>query len=579
VFIFVKIISTTNPVDEINQLRMTGTTSGGGEELFKLKTLCLAHSQVKLPRPDEHAALLFNGLGARRWQISIYCDSLSFRKAILSIYPRLKTVNGYNLWFINKEKKFQVIPEKVNNPRRIKNFLSTFKAECLLIIPVSDIQLMEENLEKLEKRNEELSANSKYSIVKERVAQPELCLICSSTGGGCDGALETVDSVMDESTKIADKIFNFLGIQSPASSEHLYRGKKICRRCLIAATELSDMDTSSDDSDSRYSSRSMSGDDSSSGGVSKDNCQTQPLDFSTSSSSSYKISCESGTGLSVQPPPSTYVYPFSVDHHHHQIKKEPGTTLSLALCNPIYTRKPGNIYQPHSSPTYHDRSHSNNSGAKPSGGVAHQHRFKYQNHSSKSNRASLPYSRGVMDHVYAPEPDLTNPSRLLYSGNFSSHVSSGPGFGLMTTTTDQEEADKQWEQEASERRAALSAQLFLRHKSVNLGVPALYNNLLSRTVGGESLRTAHYTMSESSDLATDEQMSTEPTDLRRSLDGNMTADRQSPPVTDGLNSTGSGSPGASSGASSDCTEEEVASEKRKPMKKRKFSSNMNENQN
>ena len=60
--------------------RMTGTTSGGGEELFKLKTLCLAHSQVKLPRPDEHAALLFNGLGARRWQISIYCDSLSFRK-------------------------------------------------------------------------------------------------------------------------------------------------------------------------------------------------------------------------------------------------------------------------------------------------------------------------------------------------------------------------------------------------------------------------------------------------------------------------------------------------------------------
>ena len=127
----------------------------------------------------------------------------------------------------------------------------------------------------------------------------------------------------------------------------------------------------------------MSGDDcSSGGGVSKDNCQTQPLDFSTSSSSSYKISSESGGSLSVQaPPPSTYVYPFSVDHHH-QIKKEPGTTLSLALCNPIYTRKAGNIYQPHSSPTYHDRSH-NNIGAKPSSGAAHQHRFKYQNHSSK----------------------------------------------------------------------------------------------------------------------------------------------------------------------------------------------------
>ena len=33
---------------------------------------------------------------------------------------------------------------------------------------------MEENLEKLEKRNEELSANSKYSIVKERYVYQHL---------------------------------------------------------------------------------------------------------------------------------------------------------------------------------------------------------------------------------------------------------------------------------------------------------------------------------------------------------------------------------------------------------------------
>ncbi len=78
-------------------------------------------------------------------------------------------------------------------------------------------------------------------------------MICGSTGGGCDGALETVDSVMRESSKIADKIFSFLGISEPRSRDgYLYRGKKICRRCLIAATELSDIDMESTDLESRY---------------------------------------------------------------------------------------------------------------------------------------------------------------------------------------------------------------------------------------------------------------------------------------------------------------------------------------
>ena len=92
-----------------------------------------------------------------------------------------------------------------------------------------------------------------------------LCLICGSTGGGCDGALETVDSVMQESSKIADKIFNFLGTHGGGGGgksgggggadggkcTEEYRGKKICRRCLIAATELSDMEDSTD-TESRF---------------------------------------------------------------------------------------------------------------------------------------------------------------------------------------------------------------------------------------------------------------------------------------------------------------------------------------
>ena len=33
------------------------------DDILRLKTLCLSHCQVKLPKADEHAALLFNGLG------------------------------------------------------------------------------------------------------------------------------------------------------------------------------------------------------------------------------------------------------------------------------------------------------------------------------------------------------------------------------------------------------------------------------------------------------------------------------------------------------------------------------------
>ena len=51
----------------------------GSEEILRLKTLCLAHSQVKLPKADEHAALLFNGLGKFFFKFQFY----KYRKRLM----------------------------------------------------------------------------------------------------------------------------------------------------------------------------------------------------------------------------------------------------------------------------------------------------------------------------------------------------------------------------------------------------------------------------------------------------------------------------------------------------------------
>eukprot|EP00088_Acartia_fossae_P031248 TRINITY_DN32161_c0_g1_i12.p1 TRINITY_DN32161_c0_g1~~TRINITY_DN32161_c0_g1_i12.p1 ORF type:complete len:802 (-),score=250.97 TRINITY_DN32161_c0_g1_i12:1075-3480(-) len=552
------------------------------EEVLRLKTLCLAHSEVKLPRADEHAALLFNGLGARRWQISLHCDSLSFRKAILSIYPRLKTVNGYNLWFVNKEKRFQVVPEKVNNPRRIKHFLSSFKAECLLIIPVTNIQLMEENLEKLEKRNEELSNARKNSFLKDRedYVNSPLCLICGSTGGGCDGALETVDSVMQESSKIADKIFNFLGTHGGGGKSggvgadggkcsEEYRGKKICRRCLIAATELSDMEDSTDN-ESRYT----SGDDGSC--IAKEDCQTQPLDFSNKSCSSSSEGPPSPTPSiqrpAVAPPPSSYVYPFSstapspsssqalisttsvAPHYPHKLGIGGGggstnSIASLALCNPIYTRKGSttttavlhpmahhnpSLPQQHQSSRY-NRSHPAGlatAGTRPS--KHHQHNSTSRSNSryrtSSTTASSLPYppppqtkvghhhlqhhdrepmhapgaitpppqvlpSSYLIDHDYNnvvrnymsrhhPATNTPSPTSALDYPRDGHHTASSSSPPPAAPPGPNSPKSHHWLAAANGGgmhldEAALSAQLYLAHKSANLNVPGLYSGLLA----------------------------------------------------------------------------------------------------
>lgn len=552
----------------------------GSESILRLKTLCLSHSEVKLPKADEHAALLFNGLGARRWQISLQCDSLSFRKALLSIYPRLKTVNGYNLWFVNKEKRFQIIPEKVNNPRRIKNFLSTFNAECLLIIPVTNIQLMEENLEKLEKRNEEFSTNTKYALIKERVeyGTVQLCLICGSNGGGCDGALETVDSVMHESSKIAEKIFSFLGIVDSVKSEPLYRGKKICRRCLIAATELSDMECSSD-SESRCTSRDEDSLESTDLSPQNNICQTQPLDFSKSSSDSSSSSSPPNS-----PPPTNMEYNMNPYGHIDTENVVTGSSLPLPLCNPIYTRKANSIttapLYPMNNQRGYARSQNTAKGLSNSGiSSSSSYSDSNQSRSLKYNHSSRKYSRTV--------PYTTQQQSV---GSATAGFSFGRSLMLPTFAPSRTENEGgNWQpmsaryMELADQQAAVSAQLFLAHKSANLRVPGLYSELFSRQAAAI---TEHHALSASAGGGRVYRETTSPVSSDEESPRAMDATMYMKPASeeydderqllnrDRKNSTGSGSPDGSYGASSDSMEEEAANEKRKPMKKRKISTTL-----
>merc|ERR1712168_190885 len=131
---------------------------------YQLKTMCLAKKSVQMPTKEEHGFLLFCGLGARKWQCAIDCNSLTFKQAILNIYPRLRSVIGYNLYTVSRDKKqFERIPERANTPKRIRSYLGPAFTGCLIIVPVSDIVLMEEkreHLRQIDVRQTELPAKT-----------------------------------------------------------------------------------------------------------------------------------------------------------------------------------------------------------------------------------------------------------------------------------------------------------------------------------------------------------------------------------------------------------------------------------
>merc|ERR1712018_980198 len=140
------------------------------------------------------------------------CNSLTFKQAILNIYPRLRSVIGYNLYTVAKDKKtFERIPEKVNTPKRIRSYLGSHFTGCMIIVPVSDIVLMEEKREHLRQIDMEQvhgaevahtghTAHQLTSSEPDNTRHRSLCLICgkiekaAGTGSFYKILEETIDN-------------------------------------------------------------------------------------------------------------------------------------------------------------------------------------------------------------------------------------------------------------------------------------------------------------------------------------------------------------------------------------------------
>jgi len=223
---------------------------------YQLKTMCLAKKTVQMPNKEEHGFLLFCGLGARKWEVEMNCNSLTFKQAILNIYPRLRSVIGYNLYTVAKDKKtFEKIPEKVNTPKRIRSYLGSHFTGCMIIVPVSDIVLMEEKREHLRQIDMEQVHGSDgiQTVQHPQSASTEtdnnrhrsLCLICgkiektSGTGTFYKILEETIDNYGSGSREtIVKKLTEILGFSFETSKRKFLASLEICKKCLRTCMDI-----------------------------------------------------------------------------------------------------------------------------------------------------------------------------------------------------------------------------------------------------------------------------------------------------------------------------------------------------
>lgn len=218
-------------------------------QTYQMKTMCLAKKAVQMPSKEEHGFLLFCGLGARKWEVDMNCNSLTFKQAILNIYPRLRSVIGYNLYTVSRDKKqFERIPERANTPKRIRSYLGPAFTGCLIIVPVSDIVLMEEkreHLRQIDVRQTELPA--KTTIANEPTEPPSrqrsLCLICGKcektpgTGSFYKIFEETIECYGGRGDLIAKRLTEMLGFNFETKRKFL-ASIEICKKCLRTTTEV-----------------------------------------------------------------------------------------------------------------------------------------------------------------------------------------------------------------------------------------------------------------------------------------------------------------------------------------------------
>ena len=226
---------------------------------YQIKTMCLAKKTVRMPTKEEHGFLLFCGLGARKWSVPMDCSSLQFKQQILHIYPRLRSVIGYNLWTLTHDKKtFERIPESVNAPVKIREYLGERFTGCMIIVPVSDIVLMEEKREHLRQQDirdsNPMTQNIVPAIYKQKQEAPRtqaellvrrsLCLICGkiekTPGTGVFHKIheEALPGATDRSQPISKKLTDILGFNFEQSRKKFIASNEICRKCLRTVCEL-----------------------------------------------------------------------------------------------------------------------------------------------------------------------------------------------------------------------------------------------------------------------------------------------------------------------------------------------------
>merc|ERR1711910_289579 len=221
---------------------------------YQLKTMCLAKKAVQMPNKGEHGFLLFCGLGARKWEVEMNCNSLTFKQAILNIYPRLRSVIGYNLYTVAKDKKtFEKIPEKVNTPKRIRSYLGSHFTGCLIIVPVSDIVLMEEKREHLR----QIDMDQVGGSLQAQTGQPpptsptdltrhrSLCLICGKIEKtpGTGSFYKIMEDVFDNygsgsRETIVKKLTEILGFSFETSKRKFLASLEICKKCLRTCMDI-----------------------------------------------------------------------------------------------------------------------------------------------------------------------------------------------------------------------------------------------------------------------------------------------------------------------------------------------------
>lgn len=239
----------------------SGVAEAGAK--YQIKTMCLSKKEVRMPTKKEHGFLLFCGLGARKWQCSMDCNSLTFKQAILNIYPRLRSVIGYNLWTLTSDKKtFERIPEKINTPMRMRTYLGASFTGCLVIVPVSDIVLMEERREHIRQmdieeakpaahaqaptayQKQETHKAFAHHPAEEPAVRRSICLICGriekTPGTGVFHRImeEPLPGATDRTQVIARKLTDILGFNFEQSRKKFIASNEICRKCLRTVCDL-----------------------------------------------------------------------------------------------------------------------------------------------------------------------------------------------------------------------------------------------------------------------------------------------------------------------------------------------------